>query len=295
MRVGVQLPEVERAVTWKEILSIARVAESVGFDSVWVGDHLLYRDDGGPERGPFDAWSILAGVAASTERIDMGPLVTCLGFRPPGLLARIARTVDDMSGGRLVLGVGCGWNRPEFDAFGFPFDHRVARFEESFEVLRRLLSGERVTLSGRYVRVDDAVLYPRPHRPPRLMVGSNSDRMLRATLPFVNYWNTWWDAYGNTPEGFRKLNERISSAVLAAGRQPDDVGRSACVLVVLDRTSTERQVPDGVFPLQGTPGEIAEGLSRFAAAGADEAILVLSPITRRSVESLGASLAALDH
>lgn len=295
LRVGVQLPEVERSVTWTEVLSIARAAEDVGFDSVWVGDHLLYRDDDRPERGPFDAWSILAGLAAATERVDLGPLVTCLGFRPAGVLAKIVRTVDEMSSGRLVLGVGCGWNRTEFDAFGFPFDDRVARFEESFEVLRRLLEGGRVTLPGRYVRLEDAVLYPRSDRRTRLMVGSNGDRMLRATLPFVECWNTWWDAYGNTPEGFAKLNERITAAAQTAGRNPAELGRSACVLVVLDPASDERPTPAGVVPLGGTVTEMAGRLAQFAEAGADEAILVVNPITRESVETLGRTLAVLDR
>lgn len=294
LRLGVQLPEVEREVRWPELVAIAQAAEEVGFDSVWVGDHLLYRGDGRPERGPFEAWSILAGLAACTERVDLGPLVACAGFRPPALLAKAALTVDEMSGGRLVLGLGCGWNRAEFDAFGLPFDHRVDRFEESFVVIRRLLAGERVTLHGRYVDVEDAVLLPRPTRRPRLMVGSNSPRMLAITLPIVDRWNTWWEDYGNTADGFARLNAEITSAAEQAGRQAAEIERSACVLVVLDPSSNERPVPEGIRPLQGSMGAIADGLCQLAAAGADEAILVVSPITQRSVEKLGQALALLD-
>ncbi len=130
LRIGIQLPEVEREVRWPEYVAMARAAERAGFDSIWLGDHLLYRADEQPERGPWDTWTLLAGLAAVTERVQLGPLVACLAFHPPGLLARMAASVGEISGGRLVLGVGAGWNEPEFLAFGIPFDHRAARFEE---------------------------------------------------------------------------------------------------------------------------------------------------------------------
>ena len=235
LRVGVQLPEVERDVRWAEYVSLATAAEAVGFDSLWVGDHLLYRSDGvRPERGPWDAWTLLAGLATVTERVRLGPLVACASFHPPGMLARMAATVDELSGGRLILGVGAGWNEAEFRAFGIPFDHRASRFEEAFEIIWRLLSGERVTLEGRYWMVDDAVLLPRPARRPPVMVGSNGERILRATLPRVDMWNTWFEGYGNTPQGFSRLNDAITTIACECGRDPDEIERTACVLVVLD-------------------------------------------------------------
>src|SRR3954466_11210255 len=110
---------------------MARAAEEVGFDSIWVGDHLLYEQ---PERGPWEAWTLLSALAAVTERVELGPLVACTGFHPPGLIAKMAATIDEVSGGRLVLGLGAGSNEPEYRAFGIPFDHRVSRFEESFAI-----------------------------------------------------------------------------------------------------------------------------------------------------------------
>src|SRR5437867_13426502 len=110
LRVGVQLPEVERDVAWSEYVVMARAAEEVGFDSIWVGDHLLYRGDGRPERGPWDAWTLLAGLATVTGRVRLGPLVACTAFSPPAVLAKRAATVQDVSGGRLVRGLGAGWN-----------------------------------------------------------------------------------------------------------------------------------------------------------------------------------------
>src|ERR687897_2595807 len=166
MRIGIQLPEVEREVRWSEYLAIARAAEAVGFNSIWVGDHLLHRGIDGRERGPWDAWTLLAALAAATERVQLGPLVACTAFHPPGLIARMAATLAEVSGGRFVLGLGAGWNEDEFRAFGLPFDHRVSRFEESFTIIRRLLAGERVTLAGTYCQAEDAVLMPAPPTSP---------------------------------------------------------------------------------------------------------------------------------
>jgi probable F420-dependent oxidoreductase len=292
MRIGIQLPEVEREVRFAEYAAMARAAEEAGFDSIWVGDHLLYGGDGRPERGPLEAWTLLAALAAVTERLELGPLVACAGFHPPGLIAKMAATVDEVSGGRFVLGLGAGWNEREYRAFGIPFDHRVSRFEESFAIVRGLLDGERVTLAGRYWQADDAVLLPRPERRPRLMVGTNGPRMLGITLPHVDAWNVWYEDYGNSAEGFAELSEQVSAAAREVGRDPAEIERSACVLVVLDRAAGERAVTPGAPPLEGSADQIAARLREVEQAGADEAILVVSPISERSIRELGETLAA---
>jgi probable F420-dependent oxidoreductase len=292
LRVGVQLPEVEREVRWPEYLAMARAAEQVGFDSIWLGDHLLYRDDGGPERAPWDAWTLLAALAGATVRVTLGPLVACLGFHPPGLIARMAAAVDEISGGRFVLGVGSGWNEQEFRAFGLPFDHRASRFIESFGIIRGLLAGERVTSDGRFWQAHDTVLLPPPARRTPIMVGSTGPKQLAATLPHADSWNTWWDWYGNTAEGFAARNAEISAAAAAAGRDPTEVERSACALVVFDADARERPQAD-VAPLTGSTEHIAAALHDLGEAGADEAILVLDPITEASVRQCGGVLAAL--
>jgi probable F420-dependent oxidoreductase len=286
-RIGVQLPEVERRVGWAEYLAMARAAEASGFDSIWVGDHLLYREEGRPERGPWEAWTLLSALAASTERVDLGPLVACTAFHSPGLIAKMAGTLDEISGGRFVLGLGAGWNEPEFRAFGLPFDHRVSRFEESFTIVRGMLAGERVTLEGRFWRAEEAVLIPAPARRPRLMIGSNGPRMLAIALPHVDAWNTWYEDFGNDADGFARLNDRISRAAEAAGRDAAQIERSACVHVVLDRSASERLSETETLPLEGSPERIAAGLRELAEAGADELILVVSPITERSIRELG--------
>jgi alkanesulfonate monooxygenase SsuD/methylene tetrahydromethanopterin reductase-like flavin-dependent oxidoreductase (luciferase family) len=293
VRVGIQLPEVERRVGWHEYLAIARAAEEVGLDSIWMGDHLLYRGDGRPERGPVDAWTMLAALAASTARMRLGPLVACTAFHPPGILARMASTIDAIAGGRFVLGLGAGWNETEFEAFGLPFDARASRFEEAFEIVRRLLDGERVTFAGRFDHVDDAVLLPRPDRRPELMIGSTGRRVLAVTLPHVDAWNTWYDLYGNTPHGLRREIAKVDEACERAGRDPRDIARSACVLVVFDRSAGERPVTQGVEPLEGGSGRIAAGIDELSEAGADEVIVVASPITEATVRMLGDAVALL--
>jgi probable F420-dependent oxidoreductase len=294
IRVGVQLPEVERDVRWPELVAMARAAEDTGFDSIWLGDHLLYREDDRPERGPWDAWAMLAGLAALTERVRLGPLVACLAFHPPGVLARMAAAVDEIAGGRLVLGVGAGWNRAEFEAFGLPFDHRVERFEEAFGIVRGLLGGERVTLHGRHWRVEDAVLLPEPARTTPLMIGSTGERVLEIALPHVQAWNTWFDAFGNAPEGFAAANANVTAIARRVGRDPAEIRRSACTLVVLDRAERGRRIPEDLPPAEGPPERIAGHLRALADAGADEAVIVVHPIAERSIRELGAVLALLD-
>ena len=272
--IGVQLPEVEREVRWPELRAIARTAEASGFDSIWLGDHMLYRGDGPDERGPWDVWTTLAALAASTERVGLGPLVASTAFHPPGLIARMAAAIDEVSGGRFVLAVGTGWNETEFHAFGIPFDHRVARFEEAFTIIRRLLAGEHVTFDGAYHHVEDAVLLPPPHRRVPLMVGSAGPRVVGFASPHADWWNCWYSWYGNTPEGFAELSARFDG----------DFKRSACVLVAVDGGGDERPFEPDAPPLD--PSALPDHLAALAEAGADEAILVLDPIDERSVETV---------
>ncbi|HEX6761538.1 MAG TPA: LLM class flavin-dependent oxidoreductase [Gaiellaceae bacterium] len=288
MKVGVQLPEVERDVRWPEYVRLAGAAEEAGLDSIWIGDHLLYRGDGRPERGPWDCWTLLAGLAAVTTRVELGPLVACTAFRDPGLLARTAAAVDELSGGRLRVALGAGWNEAEFRAFGLPFDHRVARFEEAFEIVRRLVAGERVTFAGRYHRLEDALVLPPPRRRPPLMVGGDGPRLLAATLPHVEAWNTWFNRFGNRPEGFAELDARIDEACERAGRDPKTLVRSACLLVEVDGGSGERAADPASPPIPVE--ELAARLEAFAEAGVDEAILVLDPVNERSIRSLRTAL-----
>jgi len=285
VRIGVQLPEVERDVRREELAAMARAAEEVGLDSVWVGDHLLYRGDGRPERGPWDCFTTLAWLAGITERVELGPLVACTAFHPPGILARMFAAVDELSGGRVVAAVGAGWNVPEFEAFGLPFDHHVSRFAEAFEIVRRLLAGERVTFAGRFHQLEDAVLLPPPSRRPKLMIGANRPRMLELTLPHVDAWNTWYSRYGNTVDGFAAENARVTEVTERVGRDPVEVERSACVYVEVEPTGERKRDVEPV-----ALDRLRDHLAELADVGADEAILVLDPITESSIRSLRTAL-----
>ena len=297
--VGIQLPEVEREVRWPEYRAIARTAEDVGFDSLWVGDHLLYRGADGAVRGPWEAWTTLAGLAEATERVALGPLVAATAFHGPPMLAKLAATVDEISGGRLVLGLGAGWNETEFGAFGYPFDRRVARFAEAFTIIATLLRDGAIDFDGAFYQARDCELVPRPARPggPPILIGSNGERMLRIALPHAAAWNSWFTDFGNAPDGIAPLRETVDAAARDVGRDPAAIERTVAVLVQLPG-GTGRAAGDAdkrqPAPISGPPEVIAERLRAFAGAGITHVQLVVDPITAASVEALGAVLELLD-
>ena len=284
-------------VRWPEIIAMTRLGEQVGFDSVWVGDHLLYRDEVNGTRGPWEAWATLAGIAAATSRIAIGPLVACTSFHNPTLLAKLAGTVDEISGGRLILGLGAGWNETEYRAYGFPFDRRVARFAEAFTIIRSLLRDGKVDFTGEFYSARDCELVPRP-RPggPPMMVGSIGERMLALTVPYVDSWNAWYSWTGNRPEGVAALRDKVDAACIAAGRKPSDVERTVAVLVRMPGAIGRREVnaSEQVTPLEGSADEMAEALRAYAGEGVGHVQLVIDPITEASIAALAPVLEKLD-
>jgi probable F420-dependent oxidoreductase len=299
LRVGIQLPEVEREVRWPEYVAMARLAEDVGFDSLWLGDHLLYRSPDRGASGPWEVWTMLAAIAASTSRIALGPLVACTSFHNPAMLAKMAATVDEVSGGRLILGLGAGWNETEYRAFGFPFDRRISRFEEAFTIIRSLLRDGHVDFAGEFYEARDCELVPRPPRAggPPLLIGSNGERMLSIALPHVDAWNSWFRDTGNRPAGVPALRERVDAACRAVGRDPAEIERTVAVLVQLSGGTGRVHGEKGVepVPVQGSPEEIAEVLRAFAREGIAEVQLVVDPITASSIEALAPVLENLGH
>jgi alkanesulfonate monooxygenase SsuD/methylene tetrahydromethanopterin reductase-like flavin-dependent oxidoreductase (luciferase family) len=293
-KVGVQLPEVERFVPWPEYLDMALRVEEAGYDSVWVGDHLIYDLPDGSTRGPYEAWTMLAAIAAVTKRVEIGPLVASTSFHAPAMLAKQAATVDAISQGRLILGLGAGWNQREFDAFGFPYDRRVSRFEEALAIIAPLLRRGRATFHGQFYHVEDCVLDPRPVRDggPPIMLGSNGPRMLSIALPVVDSWNVWWSTYENSVSRFVEIKAEVDAA-MPEGRY---VEATAAVLVTL---------PGGQGRLMGdsydagltvvTPDGLANHVRGLAEAGATHLQLVLDPITAETIDMVGTELADLDH
>jgi probable F420-dependent oxidoreductase len=299
LKVGVQLPEVEREVRWPELRDMARAAEQAGFDSLWVGDHLLFRDPGLPPRGPWEAWSVLAALAGITERVELGPLVASVSFHNPAILAKKAATIDEISGGRLILGLGAGWNETEYRAFGFPFDHRVERFEEAFAIIRGLLRDGEIDFAGRYHQARECVLLPPPARKggPPIMVGTMGPRMLRLAAQHADAWNAWFTWFGNRPEGIAALREKVDAACAEVGRDPATLARTVAVLVQLEGAEVARRggPQEKVPPLRGSPEELADQFHAFAAEGISHIQLVVDPITVRSIERLAPVLRALSR
>ncbi len=292
MDIGIQLPEVERPVRWSEVRSIALEAEECGFDSLWVGDHLLYRDDD-ETSGPWEAWTSLAALAEATERIAIAPLVAATSFHSPAMLAKMASTVDEISGGRLILGLGAGWNETEYLAYGFPFDNRVSRFEEAFTIIRTLIREGFIDFDGDYYTLRGMDLQPRARSDMKLMVGSNGPRMLRITAPHVDMWNSWHVWFGNRPEGLRPLISGLEEAAREGGRNPDEIEKTAAVYVELARGSGRRagsgERPSAP-PITGSHHQIAESVAAFAEMGIDHLQLVADPIDQRAVEELAKAL-----
>lgn len=210
------------------IREIARQAEADGYDSIWLPDHLMYRRPGEPTRGVWESWTVLAALAEATQRVEIGTLVLCNSFRNPAILAKMATTADEVSHGRLILGIGAGWNEPEYQAFGLPFDHRVASFEEALQILRPLLREGQVDFSGKYYRArncDNLPAGPRPEGPP-LLVGGQGPRMLRLTAQYADLWNT---GYMGKPDTMAEPLARIEATCREVGRDPATLGVTALI------------------------------------------------------------------
>jgi len=300
LKVGVQLPEVERVVRWPELLDMARAIEDLGYDSIWLGEHLLYRWPDRAPRGPWEAWATMAGLAAATSRVTIGPLVACTAFHNPAILAKRADTIDEISGGRFVLGLGAGWNETEFRAFGVPFDHRITRFEEAFTIIRSLLRDGAVDFAGTYYEARDCELLPRGPRAsgPPLMIGSTGERMLRITAPHVDSWNAWYSDTGNRAAGVAPLRQKVDAACDEVGRDRAAIERTVAVQVRLPggkgRTMGDTSVAESAPPLEGSVESMAEELRAYAREGIGEVQLVLDPIDRSSIERFAGVLRILE-
>ncbi len=266
---------------WELVREIAERAEAEGLDSAWVADHFFYQPpEGGEPNGLYESWTLLSAVAAATKRIELAPLVLCSAFRSPGLTAAMAATLDVVSGGRLILGVGAGWHDPEFEAFGYPPDHKVGRFEEWIEIVVRLLRGEKVTFDGRWYETRDAVVVPPPTRRIPLLIAGNKPRMLGLVARHADAWNTAWFA---RPDD--RLHERLralDAALEQEGRDSAEVERSVGLLV----RDPEQPGDDDESWFRGSVEELADLLREYEQLGFAHAIVIAEPRSPRSVERL---------
>ncbi len=299
LKIGVQLPEVEYVYTWPQVVEMAQTAEAIGLDSIWVGDHLMYRyGTGAPPRGPYEAFTTLAALAAVTNRVELGPLVASTGFSNPAMIAKRAATIDQISNGRFILGLGSGWHEPEYKGFGFPYDRRVARFAESYEIITTMLETGEIDFHGEFFDLDGGLLFPKPVRDVPIMIGSNGPKMLSIALDKATYWNSWFDGWDNNATGLKRLLGEIDQACKAAGKDPATLIRTICPFVRMSGGSgrlSDYTAPDAVKPIDGTNAQaLATELRTYAELGVGHVMLVLDPITTDTIRELEPVLALLD-
>ena len=299
LKVGLFLPTYEREMDgatprWSDILAMARRAEELGFDSLWVADHLLMRDEQGTS-APWEAFSLLAALAASTSRVELGPLVACASFRNPALLAKMADTLDEISGGRFVLGLGAGWHAPEYAAFGYPFDKRVSRFEEALQIIHGLLKDGQIDFEGTYYSARECELRPRGPRPtgPPILLGTTGARMLGLTARYADSWNGFYSRTSNNVAGLAPFNTTLDAACVALGREPRTLERTASVFMQSAPFTPSRDW--GVAPISGAPEELAQELLGYVAAGVTHVQLGLEPLSLRGIEAMAPVLELLDR
>jgi probable F420-dependent oxidoreductase len=289
MKIGVVLPAaqgegVDGMPGWRDVRAFALGAEDRGLDSVWMYDHFYYRTDAGELEGQHEAWTIVSAAAAVTERVEIGTVVLCTSFRNPGLTAKMAATADEVSAGRLTLGLGAGWHDPEYDAFGYGRDHRADRFEEALQVIAPLLRGERVTFEGRYERANDAELVPPPKRRIPILIACNRPRMLRLTARYADAYNTAW--YGAPDERLDQQLSALGAALEAEGRDPATM--TTTVGVIARDPSREPNSDDQEFA--GSVDELAKAIDAHDAIGVDHLIVVLQPMDQASLDWLSRAL-----
>ena len=297
---------------WADILATARAAEACGFDSVWVPDHFLFPPlEHAPDPlGTWEGCSLLAALAVATRRVELGSLVVCAGFRNPALVAKLADTIDEISGGRFTLGLGAGWHEREFRAFGYPFDHRVSRFEEALIIIQALLRTGGWTSPGATTRRGSASSAPAARRPTGLpiLVGSYGPRMLRLVARYADRWNTGFGRAVSQEAGERipRMRAAVDAACAAEGRDPATLERTAGVLV---EVAGSVPYPPG-YPawsagqaqragqgqvLHGTPDDLAEAFRAYAREGVCHLKVWVNPMTVAGIERLATTLELLDR
>src|SRR5579885_3691004 len=287
MKIGIVLDISEgslegRTPTFSDLQQQAQIAEEVGLDSIWLADHLLYRFPGRDESAPWEALTMLSALAAVTTRITLGTLVICTSFRPPALLAKMADTLDEISGGRFILGLGAGWHQPEYEAFGYPFDHLAGRFDETLQIIVPLLREGHVDFQGRYYQVHNCVLRPRGPSTggPRILIGARRPRMLELAAKYADAWNTAWHV---DPAAVTQRYEAFQQACTKVGRDISTIELTIGTVVRLRPSEEETPEP----AITGSPEEIARQLQALVSLGAGHLIVSLDPLTPATIEEFG--------
>jgi alkanesulfonate monooxygenase SsuD/methylene tetrahydromethanopterin reductase-like flavin-dependent oxidoreductase (luciferase family) len=289
MKVGVILPlagsgEDGNVPSYAEVRNLALAVENSALDSAWVYDHLIYRFPEKPVAGVQEAWTILTALAEATSRVDLGCLVFCVPFRNPALLAKMAVTLDEVSNGRLILGLGAGWHQPEFDAFGYPFDHLVDRFDEALQVIVPLVKQGEVDFCGKYYSAPNCELLPRPREGGiPVLIASFKPRMLRLTAQYADKWNTAW--LGQV-DALAKSRAALEDACREEGRDPKTLEVTVGLNVSFPELGATRESSDPAKVIAGSIEEVASGLRGYLDAGVGHLICALDPLTPEGVAAL---------
>jgi alkanesulfonate monooxygenase SsuD/methylene tetrahydromethanopterin reductase-like flavin-dependent oxidoreductase (luciferase family) len=302
MRLGVILGTGEgdldgQTVRYRDVLALTQAAEQIGLDSLWLADHLLARMPNEPEQGVWDVFTFLSALAVQTQKILLGPLVACTSFRNPGLLAKIAVGLDELSEGRFILGLGAGWHEPEYTAFGYPFDHRAARFEEALQIIVPLLREGKVDFQGQYYSAPDCFLRPRGPSPkgPPIWIGAWKARMLHLTARYADGFNTVWHEW---PAGAVPQLDAFRQACAEVGRDPATaeltVGTFADLFAPGEASKNEARIDDEKH-IAGSAEEVAEALAGFADIGTQHLIVILDPPDLRGIERFARVVELLDQ
>lgn len=222
-----------------DLVAMGDLARDAGFEALWFGDHLSY-EQGGETVGTWEAWTLMAAIANAVPAMQIGPLVTGAGFRNPGLIAKMTEMVDEISGGRFVLGIGAGWNKPEYDQFGYPYDHRASRFEESMAIIHDLLRTGEASLDGQFWQAQHAINQPRGPRPggAPILIGSNGDRLVHTVAKYADAWNSDWQ---QSPEDYAPLFAKLDAACDAIERPRESLIRTGSVRFTADTSSEDVQ------------------------------------------------------
>lgn len=299
MSLGLMVPIFEESAfggtpRFADMLEITRTAAEAGFDVAWFADHFsAVAEEGEPPRGVWEAFTSIAGLAAATRdlSIHIGTLVACTGFRNPGVLAKMTETIDEMSEGRFILGIGAGWHKPEYDMFGLPFDHRATRFEEAVGIVSDLLRDGESSRQGRYFSSAEAFNRPRGPRGgtggPPILVGTSGERMLRITARYADAWNTVW--HPSAEEARPKL-EALEAACQDVGREIGSIVKTVGGNIALDGYHGVR--PN---PMRGTTDELAAKIAAFRELGFSHFVCGLDPCTPETVRAFAAVVRGVDQ
>jgi len=275
--------DLNRAPRYPEIRRMAQAVEEAGLDSIWLYDHLLFRWNGQPTIGTWESWTMLSALAETTQRVELGSLVLCNPFRNPAILAKMAVTLDEVSGGRFILGLGAGWNKAEFDAFGIPFDHRVDRLEEALQIVRPLLKQGHVNFEGAYYQTQDCEITPSGPRPdgPPLLIGGHGPRMLHLTAQYGDIWNTDTDT---RPDLLAESIANLHTACMEVGRDPATLVITARVGVAFPDIG---KPPGWMKPdLPDSVEEIATALHQYEALGVSHLMFDCGPSNEATLAQL---------